>query len=549
MKTFRKPLLLGLLTFLVIMLGQAWMLESVRKKTIQTAPSDKKISTIQATKPHVSLDTMTLQNTKIKVYINQAGGSIYKAELLDYANSLKDKKPFTLFEHTKGHLYGASTGFLGDESLKFTSDQSTVTLDEGENASILLKAKGKDGVRYEKKYTIQKDRYNIEITSTIHNQSKNTMTSTHYTRFLGLQDTDLNTKPQPKPKDFILDTNQPKAGFTSFNTYQGPCYYSDNQPYVKRPFTEFANKPLTETVEHPGWIAIQQRYFISAWVTPDGNRDIHTQWQSGGVAGQDNLFRQHFNFESKAPQVTLKPGAKQTQKAILYAGPEIASSLDELATGLGFTVDYGWLWFISDLIFQTLVFINSYLHSWGLSIVMTTLLIKILFYKLSETSYRTMALQKKLQPRVELLQKQYADDAEKRSQAMLELYRKENINPVGGCLPSLLQIPFFAALYYVLIESVYLRHSAFLWVPDLASHDPFFILPVLVGAAMVATNQMSPKSQDPAQAQVMMIMPVVFTGMFAFAPAGLVLYWFTNTVLSAIQQWYISRKYEKHGSH
>lgn len=180
---------------------------------------------------------------------------------------------------------------------------------------------------------------------------------------------------------------------------------------------------------------------------------------------------------------------------------------------------------------------------------MTTLLIKILFYKLSETSYRTMALQKKLQPRVELLQKQYADDAEKRSQAMLELYRKENINPVGGCLPSLLQIPFFAALYYVLIESVYLRHSAFLWVPDLASHDPFFILPVLVGAAMVATNQMSPKSQDPAQAQVMMIMPVVFTGMFAFAPAGLVLYWFTNTVLSAIQQWYISRKYEKHGSH
>ena len=279
-------------------------------------------------------------------------------------------------------------------------------------------------------------------------------------RFRGYQDTDIAKQPIPKPKDYVLDPDQPKAGFMSFNTYQGPSYYSDDKPYVKIPFTEFATKPIHTTVSQPGWISIQQRYFIAAWITEPGARQILTSWQSGSLADQTDIYRQIFQFDSKTDSLEVAPQSSLSKESKLYAGPEIAKDLAKLANGLEFTVDYGWLWFLSDLLFKTLVFIHFYLGNWGWAIVMTTFLIKIIFYKLSEANYRTMALQKKLAPRIEAIQKQFPDDPEKRSQATLELYRKENINPFkGGCLPTLVQIPFFAALYYVLIESCLLYTS------------------------------------------------------------------------------------------
>ena len=547
MKTFRKPLLLGLLSFLTIMLGQAWMVESVRKKTIATDVTEPQLPTITPTNLTLTdkSEDITINSDVLKIRINKAGGGIYQAQLTQYANSINDSSPFTLFSQQEGHVYGAETGVSGDELLLYSAGPVTQTPD---SSSVVLTAKNKDGVIFKKTYTLKQGQYDIKIDTRVVNKTKTTWSGQHYTRFRGYQDTDISQKPIPKPKDYTLDADEPKAGFMSFNTYQGPAYYSDDKPYVKTPFTEFATKPTNTKVNQSGWICIQQRYFISAWITDTGPREIKSSWQNGTLVDNNTSYRQLFQFDSLGTNITLAPGESATRSAKLYAGPEVASVLAKLANGLEFTVDYGWLWFISDLLFKTLVFIHAYLGSWGWAIVMTTLLVKILFYKMSESNYRTMAKQKKLAPRLEALQKMYPDDPEKRSQATLELYRKENIDPLkGGCLPTLVQIPFFAALYYVLIESVQLRHAAFYWVPDLSSHDPYFILPVAVGLAMALTNHMTPKAPDPAQAQAMMFMPILFTGMFAFAPAGLVLYWFTNNLLSAIQQWYISKKYAKEG--
>ncbi len=547
MKTFRKPLLLGLLTFLSIMLIQAWMVEDVRKKNIPTDTIETPLPTMS---PTVSRQTdkaedITIRSDVLQVRINKVGGGIYQAQLTKYANSITDSAPFTLFSQEEGHVYGAESGVSGDEALVFKPEP---TKSKADASTVVLTAKNKDGVVFKKTYTLKQGQYDITVTNEVINQGKKTWSGQHYARFRGYQDTDITQKPVPKPKDYTLDNDEPKAGFMSFNTYQGPAYYSDDKPYVKTPFTEFATKPTNTNVKQDGWICIQQRYFISAWITGAGPREIKSSWQNGTLVDSNTTYRQLFQFDSLGESVSLAPGQSSTHAAKLYAGPEIASVLAGLANGLEFTVDYGWLWFISDILFKTLVFIHTYLGSWGWAIVMTTLLVKILFYKMSESNYRTMALQKKLAPRIQALQDRYPDDPEKRSQATLELYRKENIDPLrGGCLPTLVQIPFFAALYYVLIESVQLRHASFYWVPDLSSHDPYFILPIAVGAAMALTNHMTPKAPDPAQAQAMMFMPILFTAMFAFAPAGLVLYWFTNNLLSALQQWYISKKYAKEG--
>jgi YidC/Oxa1 family membrane protein insertase len=243
--------------------------------------------------------------------------------------------------------------------------------------------------------------------------------------------------------------------------------------------------------------------------------------------------------------MVLAPGEKTSQSSVVYAGPEEAKRLAALAKGLELTVDYGWLWFISDLLFQALLFIHSYLGSWGWSIIMITFIVKLAFYKLSEASYKAMAKQKKVQPKIEAINEKYKDDAEQKSKAMIELYQKESINPVSGCLPTLLQMPFFIALYYVLIESIQLRFQAFLWLPDLSAPDPLFILPALFCLSMIAMQKISPAPQtDQSQANAMLMMPVAMSIMFAQMPAGLLLYWVTNNLLSMGQQWFVMQRYK-----
>jgi len=284
-----------------------------------------------------------------------------------------------------------------------------------------------------------------------------------------------------------------------------------------------------------GWVAMQEHYFLSALI-PDGHEPYRFFTE---VYGQER-----YAIGVMTNPTILAPGQQLRQSMKMYVGPEDYDMLVQTADGLEMTIDYGWLWFLSAILFWLLKRIYEVVGNWGWSIILVTVVIKLVFYKLSATSYRSMANLRKFQPRIQSLKERYGDDKQKFSQAMLELYKKEKINPLGGCLPILVQIPAFIALYWVLLESVELRQAPFmLWIKDLSAKDPYFILPILMGASMLLQQKMTPAPPDPMQAKVMMAMPVVFTFLFLQFPAGLVLYWVVNNVLSIAQQWYITKKY------
>ena len=243
------------------------------------------------------------------------------------------------------------------------------------------------------------------------------------------------------------------------------------------------------------------------------------------------------------PTLTVAPGETRSISSTLFVGPKLQSQLNETAPGLALTVDYGLLTLLAQPLFKLLEFIHGLIGNWGWSIILVTFLIKAVFYKLTETSGRSMAKMRKLQPRLKALQERYKDDRQALSTQMMDLYKREKVNPAAGCLPMLIQIPFFISFYWVLLESVEMRQAPFaLWITDLSSRDPYFILPLLMGAAMFVQQKLNPAPPDPMQAKIMSILPIMFTGFFAFFPAGLVLYWLTNSVLSVLQQWNINRK-------
>jgi YidC/Oxa1 family membrane protein insertase len=286
-----------------------------------------------------------------------------------------------------------------------------------------------------------------------------------------------------------------------------------------------------------GWLAVQQRYFITAWI-PEKKQQNHYY----SKVGPNNLF----TIGSIGSTLHVRPGKTANIYSTLYLGPEIASDLKPLAKGLDLTIDYGWLFIFSNAIFWLMSKIYSVVGNWGWSIILVTLLIKSAFYKLSESSFRSMAKMRKLQPRMEALKTQYGNDKQKLSQETMKLYKTEKANPLGGCLPMIVQIPVFIALYYVLIESVQLRQAPFMfWIQDLSTKDPYYILPVLMGLSMFLQQKLSPAPTDPTHAKAMMALPVVFSLFLMNFPSGLVLYWLVNNCLQVLQQWYITRRIEK----
>ena len=293
--------------------------------------------------------------------------------------------------------------------------------------------------------------------------------------------------------------------------------------------------PITENVQG-GWVAWLQHYFVTAWIPPKGeNNQVLARKDSKG----------NYIIGYTGPSMTVAPGAKAETSAILYAGPKSQAVLKELSPGLELTVDYGFLWFIAQPIFWLLQHIHSLVGNWGWSIIFLTMLIKGIFFPLSAASYKSMARMRAVAPKLAALKEKFGDDRQKMSQAMMELYKKEKINPLGGCLPILVQMPVFLSLYWVLLESVEMRQAPFmLWITDLSIKDPFFILPIIMGATMFIQQRLNPTPPDPMQAKVMKMMPIIFTFFFLWFPAGLVLYWVVNNCLSIAQQWYITRKIE-----
>jgi YidC/Oxa1 family membrane protein insertase len=367
-------------------------------------------------------------------------------------------------------------------------------------------------VSVDKIYTFHRNKYAIDVTYEIKNGSASAITPTVYYQ--------------------IVHDSKSNQGSKLMPTFTGGSYYTEVTKFKKLAFSDMAKEPLTIT-SNDGWVGLLQHYFVSAWIPKDGlARKFYTEKLS------DDIYR----IGSKSTLGAIEPGASLMVPARLFSGPQTKHDLSSTALGLEYTVDYGWLTMVASPLFWLLSKIQSIVQNWGVAIILLTILIKAAFFKLSATSYRSMAQMRELAPRLQSMKEKFGDDRQKMQMAMMELYKKEKINPMGGCLPILVQIPVFIALYWVLLGSVELRHAPFFgWITDLSAIDPYYILPVLMGASMIIQTRLNPKPTDPMQAKIMTWMPVVFSVFFFFFPAGLVLYWLVNNVLSIAQQWYINK--------
>lgn len=486
-----------------------------------TAPAEA-LSAVNTTGKIVKVRTNTLE-----ISIDTRGGDIVEAKLLDYPESLKSNTPFLLFNDDPKTRYIAESGLLSNEGpdtskeqALYSVSQESYSLSPNENQLTVKLNWQKDGLKVTKVFTFERSSYEIKVGYEIANDSSQAFEGNFYTQLMR-----TNTPP----------TNH-DGGMVNLATYFGAAVSTPQKPFEKISFKQMQEKNFTETIKN-GWVAMVQHYFIGAWVPP---QNATSSYYSRVTA--DGLYTMGMIGEKEV----VAPHQQKKLEAKLYVGPTIADQLEKTAPGLKLTIDYGWFWFISGIIFWMMQHIYNVVGNWGWSIVLVTIIIKILFYQLSAKSYRSMSALKNLQPRIEKLKERFGDDRQKLTQATLELYRQEKVNPMSGCLPILIQIPVFIALYWVLVESVQLRQAPFIfWIQDLSQHDPYYVLPVLMGISMFIQQRLNPPPPDPMQAKIMMLMPVIFTVLFANFPAGLMLYWFVNNTLSFLQQWYIMHRVNK----
>ncbi|MCF7982301.1 MAG: membrane protein insertase YidC [Pseudomonadales bacterium] len=473
-------------------------------------------------------NVITVQSDLLTLHINPAGGDIIYAALKAYPriiNSTDD--PFVLLERSAERTYIAQSGLIGVNGLDangssrpvYQAQQSEYRMADGSNELIIdLTLTTENHVKVTKRYRLTRGDYLINLEYLIDNQSESSWQANFFAQFK------RDNSPDP--------SQTTKMGMKSF---VGAATTSTDERYKKLKFDDFAEKPL-KLKNTGGWIAILQHYFVSAWIP---NKDLQHTYQTRKNSQGENIA----GFVS--PAMVVAPGDTGSTSAQLYVGPKIQKHLAEISPSLELTVDYGWLWFIAQPLFWLLSTLHSFIGNWGWAIIFTTLSVKLAFFKLSATSYKSMANMRRVGPELQRLKERYGDDRQKMSTAMMELYKKEKINPLGGCLPILVQMPVFIALYWVLLESVELRQAPFmLWLNDLSVKDPYFILPIIMGATMWFQQTLNPEPPDPMQAKVMKLMPIMFTFFFLWFPAGLVLYWVVNNLLSIAQQWVITKQIE-----
>ncbi|WP_405243539.1 membrane protein insertase YidC [Lentisalinibacter salinarum] len=401
---------------------------------------------------------------------------------------------------------------------EFTAPRSEYRLGDGEDAlEVPLTWEREDGLSVTKIYRFERGSYIIPMEQRVTNGTAETWAAAPYGQIA-----------------HRMHAQERSMFDVATYSYDGPVLYNGDKYEKIKPDDLQDDGPVQARAEN-GWLAAIEHHFLSAIVPPSGE-----QYRYDLSARGDN-----FLASAIGPAYSFAPGETGSLELTLFVGPKIQDQLTQVAETLKLTVDYGFLTILSQPLFWLLDKVHDFVGNWGWSIIIVTLLIKLVFYKLTETSGRSMAKMRKLQPRLKAIQERYKDDRQKLSQAMMELYKREKVNPAAGCLPILVQMPFFLAFYWVLLESVEMRQAPFmLWIQDLSSRDPYFILPILMGAAMFGQQKLNPAPPDPVQAKVMSILPIVFTVFFAFFPAGLVLYWLTNTLLSIAQQWQVNRVVE-----
>lgn len=437
----------------------------------------------------------------------------------------KDERPVRLFNGNTEKLFLAQSGLIANNGSSsapnhnalFSSDKDQYALAIGEDSlSVPLYWQNKEGLVVTKTYVFTRGSYDIGVNQTVNNNSTKAWSGRQYAQLMRVP--------------FVDD-----KGNTFIRTYAGGVVYTAEDLYQKIDYEEMEDEDLSVSTLG-GWSAMIQHYFASAWIPPvDQKNHFYTKKSKG--------FR--YVIGSYSPAFEVTPQTESVFTSHLFAGPKIQPMMEAIAPGLELTVDYGWLTIIGKPIYWLLNQIHGYIGNWGLSILGVTLCIKLLFFKLSQASFRSMAKMRKIQPRLKELKDKFEDDRQRFNTEMMAMYKREKVNPMGGCLPILVQIPVFISLYWVLIETVELRQAGLtLWIQDLSAQDPFFVLPVIMGITMKLQQSLNPAPIDPLQAKVMRMFPIIFTVFFLFFPAGLVFYWVCNNTLSFLQQWYITRQIE-----
>jgi YidC/Oxa1 family membrane protein insertase len=492
-------------------------------------PSDKLVAS-QAIKPPEGAaalapgETIKIDTDLLHAEVSTVGGDLRALELKGHRHTVDKGKNFELFQSKPDHLYIAQSGLIGDDlpnhRTVYTAEAREYRLATGaDTVEIRLEAPPAQGVRVAKIYRFHRGSYVIDVAHEIVNQRPTAIQPFGYFQL-------------------VRDSKPPAGDSAMLPTYTGAAVYTDKEKFQKVDFGDMdKGKTPYPKNSSDGWVAMLQHYFLSAWLPKNGTpREFFVRRLDGGLYAAGVIL----------PAGTIESGNSATLSAPLYAGPQEQDKLAKLAPGLDLTVDYGWLTIIAVPLFWVLSWFQKWVENWGVAIILLTVVIKLLFYPLSEASYRSMAKMRVLAPKLQRLKDQYGNDRQRMQQAMMELYKTEKINPLGGCLPIVVQIPVFIALYWVLLASVELRHAPLaLWIDDLASPDPWFVLPILMGATMIIQTRLNPEPPDPVQAKVMKIMPIAFSVFFFFFPAGLVLYWLVNNVLSIAQQWHINRVLER----
>jgi len=457
--------------------------------------------------------------------IDANGGDIRALTFNKYLQDDESNRSFQLFEERSGRNYFAQSGFIGGQlpthKTVFTLAPGEYRLKEGQNELKVVLVADMNGVRLERTYTFHRDSYVVDMATRVINGSTASVTGEPYYQF--------------------LRHGQPPEGESAFLvTYTGPAIYTDADKFQKASFEDIVKNKQEHTKQaKDGWLAMVQHHFFAAWLMPDAASTTERAFYTRSL-GNDQ-----YTAGMILPAVKLNPGEEKTLSMRLYAGPQELEKIKALAPGLDLVVDYGWLTIVAYPIFVALNLINKLVGNWGVAIILLTILIKLAFYPLSAASYKSMAKMRKLAPRLQHLKERYGDDRQKLHEQMMKIYQEEKINPLGGCLPILIQLPVFIALYWALLGAVELRQAPFaLWIADLSKPDPYYVLPVVMAITSFIQVKLSPSSPDPVQQKVMMAMPVIFSFMFLFFPAGLVLYWLVNNVLSILQQWRINKVVE-----
>ncbi|MCO4837978.1 MAG: membrane protein insertase YidC [Oceanospirillaceae bacterium] len=467
----------------------------------------------------VSTDTL-------KVVIDTQGGDIIQASLIGYLAEMDHSDvPFTLLEQNQQRTYVAQSGLIGlnGTDLKsrpiFNSAQSTYQMQDGQQSlEVTLSLTDDTGALINKIYTFSRGSHLINLTYAVDNR--------------GTQAWSANLFGQLK-RDRSADPTA--AGGMGMSAYLGPAFSFPDEKYYRYDFDDMDDENLKRT-EVGGWVGMLQHYFVTAWVPNPMVRNSYST-----RVNNDNYIA---GFVS--PPLELRAGESGTTSADFYAGPKIQADLEAISENLDLVVDYGWLWWISQPLFWLLNTMYGFAGNWGVAIMLTTLCVKAFFFYPSAISYRSMAKMRALAPEIAKLKEKFGDDRAKMSQGMMELYKREKANPLSGCFPIIIQMPVFIGLYWMLMETVELRHAPFmLWIHDLSVQDPYFVLPLLMGATMFVQQTLNPTPPDPMQAKIMKMLPIVFTVFFLWFPAALVLYWVTNNILSITQQYVITKRIEK----